>query len=86
MDADGESLDVGVSVAEHREQRSPLSCDENTSFPPGSSEPQTPVMPLGGSPVESDVGVRAMEYRIRHNLKKDSFSVVEGRGVLSYER
>ena len=78
MGGDGESLDVGICVEELREQGSPLSCAENTSLAPGNSEPQTPVMPLGGSPPESDVGVRAMGYRIRHNLKKDSFSVVEG--------
>jgi hypothetical protein len=36
------------------------------------------MMPLCGSPLDLDVGVRAMEYRIRHNLKKDSFLVVEG--------
>ena len=86
MEAVGESLDVGVrigagsslSVEEHREQGSPMSSAENTRLTPGSSEPPTPGMPLCGSPAVSDVGVRAMEYRIRHNLKKDSFSVVEG--------
>jgi hypothetical protein len=86
MEADGESLDVGVrigagsslSIEEHREQGSPMSSAENTRLTPGSSELQTPGMPLCGSPAMSDVGVRAMEYRIRHNLKKDSFSVVEG--------
>ena len=76
MGADGESLDVGVSVEDLREQGSPVSGAENTSLAPGSSEPQTPVMPLSGSPPESDVGVRAMEYRIRHNLKKDSFQLL----------
>ena len=84
MVGDGESLDVGVrngaksslSVEEHKEQGSPLSLAENVGLTPGSSEPHTPGMPLCGSPAESDVGVRAMEYRIRHNLKKDSFSVV----------
>ena len=83
---DGEVLDVAVrigagaslSVEEHMEQGSPLSCAENIGLTPGSSEPHTPGMPLCGSPADSDVGVRAMEYRIRHNLKKDSFSVVEG--------
>ena len=91
---DGESLDVGVridagsslSVEEHKEQGSPLSCAETTGLTPGSSEPQTPGMPLRGSPAESDVGVRAMEYRIRHNLKKDSFSVVEGMRIQPVEK
>ena len=58
MDADGESLDVGIgigvgssfNVEEHREQGSPLSCAEPTGLTPGSSEPQTPTMPLCGSP------------------------------------
>ena len=78
MGADGDSLDVGVTVEDHLELGSPLSCAENTSLAAGSSEPHTPVMPLTGSPAESDGGVHAVEYRIRHNLKKDSFSVVEG--------
>ena len=78
MGADGESLDVGVIVEEHQELGSPLKCDENTSLAAMCSEPETHVMPVSGSPTESDVGVRAVEYRIPHNLKKDSFSVVEG--------
>jgi hypothetical protein len=86
MVADGESLEVGVrigagsslSVEEQREQGSTMSCAENIGLTPGSSDPLTPGMALCGSPEESDVGVRVMEYRIRHNLKKDSFSVVEG--------
>jgi hypothetical protein len=94
MDADGESLDVGVGIGvgssfideEHREHGSPLLCAENIGLTPGSSELQTPGMPLCGSPEESDVGVRAMEYRIRHNLKKDSFSVVEGMRIQPVEK
>ena len=70
MVGDGESMDVGVrigarsslSVKEHRKQGSPLSCAETTRLKPGNSEPQTPELPLSGSPEESDVGVRAMEY------------------------
>jgi hypothetical protein len=58
MDADGESLDVGVSIGagssfiaeEHREQGFPLSCVEPTGLTPGSSEPHTPRMPFSGSP------------------------------------
>jgi hypothetical protein len=81
MVADGESLDVGVrigaksslSVEEHMEQRSPLSSSEPT---PGSGEPQTPGLTLTGSPPESDVGVRVMEYRICHNLKKIAFQLL----------
>ena len=53
---------------------------------PGSNEPQTPGLPLSGSPEESDVDVRAMEYRIRHNFKKDSFSVVEGMRIQPMEK
>ena len=86
MVEDGESLDVGVvigggsflSIEDHKEQVSTFSCAETIGNTPGSSEPQTPGKPLHESLAESDVGVRAMEYRIRHNLKKDSFSVVEG--------
>jgi hypothetical protein len=94
MDADREFVDVGVrigagsslSVEEHREQGSPLSCAQNNGLTPGSSEAPTPEMPLCGSPADSDVGVRAMEYRIHHNLKKDSFSVVEGMRILPVEK
>ncbi len=86
MVGDGESSEARVrngagsslSVEDHREQGSLLSCAEPTGHTPASSEPLTPGVPPGGSPAEADVGVRAMEYRIRHNLKKDSFSVVEG--------
>jgi hypothetical protein len=94
MDADGELLDVGVPIGggssfsgeEQREQGSPFSCAGNSVLTPGSSEPHTPVMPLCGSPPEPDVGVRAMEYRIRHNLKKDSFSIVEGMRIQPVEK
>ena len=94
MVADGESLDAVVrigaesslSVEENMEQGSPLSCSEPTGLTPGSGEPQTPGMTLTGSPPESDVGVRVMEYRIRHNLKKDSFSVVEGMRIQPMEK
>ena len=94
MGADGESSDVGVrigdgsslSVEEHREEGSSLSCAEPTGLTPGSIEPQTPGMPLSGSPPESYVGVRAMEYWIRHNLKKYSFSVVEGMRIHPVEK
>ncbi len=73
MGADGDSLDVGVrigagssiSVEEHREQGSPMSCAEPAGFTPGSSETPTPGIPLPMSPPSSDVGVHAMEYRIR---------------------
>ena len=94
MGADGESLDVGgrngagssLSVDENREQRSPLSCAEPTALTLGSGEPLTPGMALSDSPPNSDVGVRAMEYRIRHNLKKNSFSVVEGMRIQPVEK
>ena len=94
MDADGELLDVGVrygagsslSVEEHREQGSPLSCAEPTGLTPGSSEPQTPGVLLCSSPPESNVGVRVMEYRIRDNLKKYSFSIVEGMMIQPVEK
>jgi hypothetical protein len=94
MGADGDLLDVGVpigagstfSVEDLKEQGSPFSCAGNSSLAPGSSEPQTPMQPPCGSPAESDVGVRAMEYRIRHNLKKDSFSVVEGMRIQPVEK
>ena len=94
MVGDGESLDVGVrngaksslSVEEHKEQGSPLSCAEPTGLTPGSGEPQTPGMTLTGSPPESDVSVRIMEYRIRHNSKKYSFSVVEGMRIQPVEK
>ena len=94
MVADGESLDVGVlngvgsslSVEDHMEQGSPLSCAVRARLTPSNSDPQTPGMPPSGSPEESDVGVRAMEYRIRHNLKKDSFSVVEGMRIQPMEK
>jgi hypothetical protein len=94
MVADGESLDVGVrygagsslSVEEHREQGSPLSCAEPTGLTPGSSEPHTLGVPLCSSPAKSEVGVRAMEYWIRHHLKKDSFSIVEGMKIQPVER
>jgi hypothetical protein len=94
MDVDGEFADVGVrigvgsslSVEEHREQRSLLSCAQNTGLTPGSSEAPTPGLPLCGSPADLNVGVRAMEYRIRHNLKKDSFSVVEGMRIQLVEK
>jgi len=94
MDADGESKEVGVCIAaesslsieEHRQQGSPLSCAEPTGLTPVSSEQQTPGMALCGSPEQTDVGVRAMEYRIRHNLKKDSFSVVEGMRIQPVEK
>ena len=94
MGADGESSDVGVrigtgsslSVEEHKEEGSPLSFPKSTGLTPSISEPQTPGMPLSDSPPESDVGVRAMEYRIRHNLKKDSFSVVEGMRIHPVEK
>ena len=94
MDADGELLDVGVcygagsslSVDEHREQGSPLSYAEPTGLTPGSSEPHTPGVRVCSSPAESDVGVRVMEYQIRHNLKKDSFSVVEGMRIQPVEK
>ena len=92
MVGDGESLDVGVrigvgsslSVEEHRDEGSPLSSAEPTKLTPPSNDPQTPGMPLPGSP--PDVGVRAMEYRIRHNLKKDSFFVVEGMRIQPVEK
>ena len=50
MVADGESLDVSVcidggsslSVEEHREQGSPLSCAEPTGLTPSSGEPRHP--------------------------------------------
>ena len=85
MVADGESLDVSVcidygsslSVEDNREQGSPLFCAEPTGLTPGSGEPQIHEMAQCGSPPESNVGVRAMDYQICHNLKKDSFSVVE---------
>ena len=72
MDADGELLDVGVPIGggssfsgeEQREQGSPFSCAGNNVLTPGSSKPHTLVMPLCGSPPESDVDVRAMEYQI----------------------
>ena len=94
MGADGDSLELGVcigagsslSVEEHREQMSPSSCAEPTRLTPGSSDPQTPGITLSGSPPESDVGVRVMEYRIRHNLKKDTFSVVEGMRIQPVEK
>ncbi len=94
MGADGESSDVGVrigagsslSIEEHRDEGTPLSCAEPTGLTPGSNEPQTPGMPLSGSPPESDMGVRAMEYRIRHNLKKNSFSVVESMRIQPVEK
>jgi hypothetical protein len=68
MDVDGELLDVGVPIGDgssfsgedQREQGSPFSCAGNSGLTPGSSEPHTPVMPLCGSPPDSDVGVRAM--------------------------
>ena len=93
MDAVGESLDVGggivvgssFTIEEHREQGSPMSCAENIGLTPGSSEPRTPGMAVC-SPEESDVGVHAMEYRIRQNLKKDSFSVVEGMRIHPVEK
>ena len=94
MVADGEPLDVSVridagsslSVEEHGEQGSPLSCPDPTRLTPVSGHPQTPMMAQCGSPPESDVGVRAMEYRIRNNLKKDSFSVVEGMRIQPIEK
>ena len=81
-------MDVGVhigarsslSIEEHRDQGSPLSCAENTGLTPGSSELQTSRLPLCGSPAKSDVGVRAMKYRIRHNLKKIAFQLSRARG------
>ncbi len=90
----GDSMDVGVindggsshSIEEHREQGSPFSCVPPSQITPDSGEPQTPGMAPSGSPDESDVGVRAMEYRIRHNLKKDSFSVVEGMRIHPIEK
>jgi hypothetical protein len=63
-----------------------MSSAENTQLTPGSSEPQTTGLPLCGSPAESDVGVRAMKYRIRHNLKKDSFLVVKGTKIHPVEK
>ena len=86
MVANGESPDIVVrngagsslSVEDHMEQGSPVSCAVPAGVTPSSSDPHTPGMPPSGSPEESDVSVRAMEYQIRHNLKKDSFSVVEG--------
>ena len=94
MVGDGESLDVGVwngpksslSVEEHKEQGSPFSLVENIGLTPGSNEPHTHGMPLSGSPAESDVGVRAMEYRICHKLKKYNFSVVEGMRIQPVEK
>ena len=94
MVGDGESMDVGVhigagsslSVEEHRQQGSPLSCAETTRLTPGSSEPQTLELLVSGSSEESDVGVRTMEYRIPHNLKKDSFLVVEGMRIKSVDK
>ena len=94
MVADGESLEVGVrigtgssfSVEEHREQGSPLSCAENILLTPRSGDPQTPGMALCGSPEESNVGVCAMDFCIRHNLKKDSFSIVEGMRIQPVEK
>ena len=94
MDADRDLLDVGVSIGagnavsgdNHREQGSPFSCAENSGLTPGSSEPKTPGVPPCVSPPESDVGVRVMEYRIRHHLKKDSFSVVEGMRIQPAEK
>ena len=94
MGADGDSLDVGVrigagssiSIEEHREEGSPMSCAEPTGLTPGNSETTTPGIPLLSSPPSSDVGVRAMEYQIRHNLKKDSFSVVEGMRIHPVEK
>ena len=73
MVADVESLDVSVRidagaspcVEENMEQGSPLSCVEPSGLPPRTGEPHTPGMPPSGSP--PDVGVRALEYRIRHN-------------------
>ena len=94
MVADGETVDVGVRnvpgsslvVDDHMEQGSPLSCAVPTGLTPLITEAQTPGMPLSGSPEESDVGVRAMEYKIRHNIKKDSFSVVEGMRIQPVEK
>ena len=58
MAGDGESVDIGVrdgtrsslSVEDHREQGSPLSCAEATGHTPGSNNPHTPGMQLSGSP------------------------------------
>ena len=93
MVAAGDSLDVGVvvgagpslNVDERMDQGSPLSYTEPTKLTPVSTEPQTPGMTLTLSPPESDVGVHAMECRIRHNLKKDSFSVVENMRIQPVE-
>ncbi len=94
MGGDGESMDVGVrndggsslSIEEHREGGTPLSCPEPTRLTPSSRDLQTPGMAPTDSPEECDVGVRAMEYRICHNLKKDSFSVVEGMRIHPIEK
>jgi hypothetical protein len=89
MDADAKSLDVAdasISGEDHMAQGSPLSCADNIGITPDTSELHTPGMPLNVSPADSDVGVRAMEYRIRHNLKKDSFSVVEGMRIQPKEK
>ena len=86
MVANGESPDIlvrngagsSLSVEDHMEEGSSVSCAVPVGVAPSSSDYHTPGMLPSGSPEESDVSVRAMEYQIRHNLKKDSFSVVEG--------
>ena len=94
MVGDEESLDVGgrngvgssLSVEDPKDQGSALSNPEYIGLPLGSTEPATPGMALCGSPLESDLGVRAMEFRVRHNLKKDSFSVIEGMRIQPKEK